>query len=211
MRIDLNTIIGDRYGKLVILEARRENQVIFCKCQCDCGRIKDNIRLGNMRKGHIKSCGNHYKEFTTRTHGMSKSRIYRIYRKMLNRCYREQDESYKYYGAKGIRVCDEWKNNPAEFIEWAFANGYDDTLTIDRIDSCGNYEPKNCRWITMYEQCLNRKSNVYLEYQGEVKTISEWAKSLNIGDKLIRDRLRRGWTVDDALSLPKMRNGIKIR
>lgn len=210
MKIDPNTIIGDRYGKLVILEAKREGQNIICKCRCDCGCIKDNVRLGNMRTGHVKSCGNHYREFATRTHGMSNSRIYRIYRKMLNRCYREQDESYKYYGAEGVRVCDEWRNDPAEFIKWAMDNGYDDKLTIDRINTDGNYEPNNCRWITMHEQCLNRKSNVYLEYRGEIKTISEWAETLNMNRHLIDDRLKRGWTVDDTLSLPKMTNGIRV-
>lgn len=89
-------------------------------------------------------------------------------------------------------------------------NGYDDKLTIDRINTDGNYEPKNCRWITMHEQCLNRKSNVYLEYRGEIKTISEWAETLNMNRHLIDDRLKRGWTVDDTLSLPKMTNGIKV-
>lgn len=210
MKIDPKQVIGDRYGKLVIIDARREGQNIICKCKCDCGYIKDNIRLGNMRSGHIKSCGNHYKEYATHTHGMSGSRIYRIYRKMLNRCYREQDESYKYYGAKGIRVCDEWKNNSGKFIEWALSNGYDDTLSIDRIDTNGDYEPDNCRWITMHEQCLNRKTNIHLEYRGETKTVTEWAEALGMDRRLIYDRLKRGWNTEDALSRPKEIDGIRL-
>lgn len=89
------------------------------------------------------------------THGMSRTRLYRIFHDMKRRCYKPKDTSYSNYGGKGIKICKEWLDNQEVFFEWALNNGYDDNLTIDRIDSKGNYEPSNCRWITQKEQNYN--------------------------------------------------------
>ena len=93
------------------------------------------------------------------THGMSKSRIYHIRREMIHRCHNEKSSSYKNYGAKGIKVCKEWRENFENFWEWASSNGYSDELTIDRINPKLGYSPENCRWITMHEQILNQDRN----------------------------------------------------
>ena len=104
--------------------------------------------------------------------------------------------NYIYYGAKGISVCEEWMQSFINFYEWAMLNGYNDNLTLDRIDPNGNYEPNNCRWVTMKQQDNNRTDNIKIEFMGEVKTIPEWAELLNLKQYVIRNRLKRGWSVD---------------
>lgn len=121
-------------------------------------------------------------------HGMKHTRIYGIWCDVKKRCYNPNCKSYKYYGGKGISVCDEWKNNFLSFYYWSMANGYKDDLQIDRIDTNGNYSPKNCRWITHSEQQKNKTNNIYIEHNGEIKTISEWSKILNFNNKLAYER-----------------------
>lgn len=128
-------------------------------------------------------------------------RLYRIWGNMISRCTNPNKPDYKYYGAKGIRVCDEWKDY-ATFQDWALNNGYKDNLTLDRKRSDKNYCPENCRWVTMEVQQNNKSSNHILEYNGERHTIAEWAKILNIKREIIKDRLRLGWDVDDIFTTP---------
>ena len=134
---------------------------------------------------------------------MSKTRIYQIYRHLINRCYREKDISYKNYGNKGIIVCDEWKNDFMSFYNWSMANGYANDLTIDRIDVNGNYEPSNCRWVNMEVQQNNRSNNRILEYKGQKKTITEWAKYCGLSYRNLYYRLNNGYTIEEAIEKPK--------
>lgn len=139
------------------------------------------------------------------THGDScrgkETRLYRIWRNMKSRCTNQNKPDYRYYGANGISVCDEW-NNYMNFKEWAINNGYQDCLTLDRKDCCGNYCPENCRWITIQEQQNNKVSNHMLEFNGEQHSIAEWARILNIRRELIKDRILAGWDVERALTEP---------
>lgn len=130
---------------------------------------------------------------------MTDSRIYRIHRHIINRCYNKNDTSYKNYGARGITVCDEWMSFE-KFYEWALANGYSDTLTIDRIDTNGNYEPENCRWATAEEQSRNRRSVKQYEYNNELHCISEWAEIFNMNYKKLWKRIHNGWDIERALT-----------
>lgn len=128
-------------------------------CKCDCGN-ETIVLKANLVRGHTKSCGcnrsiNARKLFTK--HGQCGTRLYRIWVEMVHRCYLKSDTNYKKYGARGITVCDEWRNDFKSFYDWSMSNGYTDELTIDRIDSDGNYEPTNCRWATYKQQNLNRK------------------------------------------------------
>lgn len=129
-------------------------------------------------------------------------RIYNSWRKMVSRCTDKNDIRYKYYGGRGITICNEW-NEFRPFYEWALANGYSDNLTIDRIDVNGNYEPSNCRWITMKEQCNNKTNNINVEYNGEIKTLKQWAEKYGVKYKLLHERYRRyGWEFERALLTP---------
>ena len=136
-----------------------------------------------------------------RTHGMSHTRLHNIWLTMRQRCEKPRCSTYHKYGAKGIKVCEEWSSFEV-FRDWAFANGYTDDLTIDRIDPCGNYEPSNCRWATQKEQQNNRTNNVLLTYQGETHCLVEWESITGIPYHILYDRYRRKWDVDRIFSQP---------
>lgn len=136
-------------------------------------------------------------------HNMTGTRLYRIYVDMVSRCTYECCSRYKNYGGRGIKVCDEWLNDRTTFFDWAMENGYQDNLTIDRINVDGNYEPSNCKWTTSYEQSQNATTNIRLEYNGQIKSVSEWAKEYNIKSKTLYSRIHNyGWSIDDALLTP---------
>lgn len=133
-------------------------------------------------------------------HGKSNTRLYRTYKHMKERCYNKNDKRYKWYGRRGITICKEWLNDFQAFYDWAISNGYNDTLTIDRIDVDGNYEPDNCRWVDMKTQANNRRSNVYLTYNGKTQTMVEWSKELNIPYRTLQDRYKKGLTDIEILN-----------
>lgn len=133
-------------------------------------------------------------------HGMSKTKLYRAWDSMKARCYRKTTAPYPRYGGRGISVCYEWRESFISFMDWSIANGYSDGLSLDRIDPNGNYEPSNCRWVTMKEQENNKPSNRWVEYCGETHTISEWCGILGLSYHALRNRLRRGWSVERALT-----------
>lgn len=116
---------------------------------------------------------------------------YNSWRGMMSRCYREKDISYKSYGGRGIKVCEEW-HCVEGFEKWVEANPYFKGATIDRIDTDGNYEPQNCRWATHFEQCKNRRNSILIEYGGEVHNITEWAQITGINRSTLNNRYWRG-------------------
>lgn len=193
------------------------------KCKCECG--KEFITLGNrIRAGKVLSCGCYHLDLSreivklaadaNRTHGESTGRLYKIWAAMKVRCHLVTDPHYPDYGGRGIVVCDEWTNSYEAFRDWALANGYNDRLTIDRINVDGNYEPSNCRWSTIKEQSNNKRGNFYITYNGETKTSAQWSEITGISAATIRDRIRKfGYTVEEALTLPVgcFRNGKKQR
>lgn len=119
---------------------------------------------------------------------------------MKHRCYSPKNDSYKHYGARGIKVCDEWLNDFMNFYNWAIGNGYKEGLTIDRVDVNGNYKPSNCRWVTMKKQQNNRSNNHYVMYENKKYTISELAELNNMDRNLLNKRIRRGWDINKAIS-----------
>jgi hypothetical protein len=121
---------------------------------------------------------------------------------MVARCHRKNTKAYPAYGGRGITVCDEWKNSFQSFYDWAMENGYNDGLSIDRIDNDKGYSPVNCRWVTMDTQSNNRRSNVTVEYNGESHTVAEWAKILGIKYGTLHKRLEEGWSAEDAFHTP---------
>jgi hypothetical protein len=158
---------GQKFGRLTVLEFSHHSKVqhqSYWKCKCDCGKEIIAIR-SNLVRGFSKSCGCLRSEITSKrsktiftTHNLSNTRIYSIWSGMIRRCEYPTNRIFKYYGAKGIKVCEEW-HDTHKFIEWSNANGYTDTLTIDRIENKGNYEPSNCQWIT--KEAHDKKSWEY--------------------------------------------------
>lgn len=133
----------------------------------------------------------------------NKSRLYHVWQMIKQRCYNKNNVGYRNYGGRGITVCDEWKDSFLSFKEWAINNGYDESLSIDRIDNNGNYEPKNCRWVTRKQQARNRNICRFITYGNETKCLSEWAEGVGITPSMLSDRLRGGWSMEDALNMPK--------
>lgn len=123
---------------------------------------------------------------------------YNSYRCMRSRCYRPKDPSYKYYGGRGIAVCDEWHRFDV-FKKWALSNGYSDALTIDRINNDGEYSPSNCRWATPSQQANNRRTNRFVTYNGDTKTVAQWAEYFGVDKNRFSSAIRRGNTIDEIL------------
>lgn len=135
-------------------------------------------------------------------HGKSRTRLYHVWSSMLARCYCKTSRGYKWYGERGITVCDDWHDFTL-FYEWATTNGYKEDLTLDRINVNGNYEPSNCRWTTMTTQERNRSNNSLLTFNGETKCISEWAEITGIPRNVISARIHKcKWDVERALTIP---------
>lgn len=125
-------------------------------------------------------------------------RLYSIWHNMKSRCYNPNATHYKNYGGRGIKVCDEWRNNFQAFYEWAISHGYRDDLTIDRKDNDGDYSPENCRWADRYTQNNNTAKNHRITYNGETKTAAEWARLYGLSRYTFNKRIRRGWDFEDA-------------
>lgn len=158
---------GNRFGRLVALYEvdgiprtdRPGWKRRVYRCRCDCGNELD-VMVDSLRTGNTKSCGclnGKGRAARRKTHGMTETRLYRIWCHMKSRCEQPNNNRYYRYGARGIRVCDEWKNSFESFYEWAMNNGYREDLTIERKDNDGNYCPENCEWITLAEQAKNKE------------------------------------------------------
>lgn len=201
-KLDLS---GERFGKLTaICEASERSKCRNVRwiCKCDCGNIV-TLSTGDLRSGHTKSCGCIRMPVKQEWH-----RLYRIHKGMRDRCYLKTHEAYASYGGRGITVCDEWlgKGGFYRFKDWALAHGYDDSLTLDRIDANAGYNPDNCRFATYKEQANNKRNNVYLTIDGVTKTFAQWCELYNIAYSTARYRMKTlGWTAKEALTIPLLR------
>lgn len=202
-----NSIKGKTFGNITVIEySKTIGKHSYYKCKCNlCGKIFETRRDGVM-SGHTNSCGCANEKWMhsgqmNRKHGLSKDRAYWVWAKVKNRCYNPNCREYKNYGGRGIAMCDEWLN-PENFINWAYANGYDNQApkgqcTLDRINVNGNYEPSNCRFITNDEQQNNRRDCRKFEYNDEIHTMAEWARILNVPYTTLRaGLLKNGKTLD---------------
>ena len=201
-RIDLT---GKEFGKLTVLEyAYTKNCKAYWKCLCDCGKICI-VPAGTLLNGTARSCGCNRKESMRKVatkHGLRDTRLYSIWCNMKQRCYNEKSNRYERYGARGITVCDEWLNDPEAFINWALENGYNDTLSINRINNDLGYSPSNCNWVDNKEQSNNRSSNHLITYNGKTMNMTQWAQEIGIDRKTLSDRIQSGWSVEKALTTP---------
>lgn len=182
---------------------KRGYPITMWNCRCVCGVCK-TVYANSLLSGRSASCGcdkEHIREICKEnfeTHGESKTRLYRIWAGIKKRCQNPQASNYSNYGGRGIEVCSEWFSFPA-FRDWALANGYSDTLTIDRIDVNGNYIPENCRWVTRTAQANNRRNSVYYEYNNQRHSVAEWAEILDIPYSSLRKRLQRNKCIEQII------------
>ena len=187
--------------KVIYLVGRTKDGRILWHCRCSCGKSKD-ILSWSLRSGNSRSCG-----CFVESHGMTGTRFYNIWRGILNRCERRRWHLYKHYGARGIRLCKKWhifsnfKKDMYSSYLYHVKNFGESQTSIYRLDSKKNYYPSNTRWATRHEQNNNTSRNVFIEYNGERKTISQWARVLNINVGTLYRRIKKSkWSINKALT-----------
>lgn len=212
-------LTGQKFGRLTAISlAPNQGKKVMWKCICDCGTEK-NVASTHLRSGRVVSCGCKSVERISRlnlSHGMTGTRLYDIWVFMKHRCYNKNDSRYNGYGGRGIRVCDEWKDNFLEFQKWADESGYSDELTIDRIDVNGNYEPSNCRWATKEQQRNNTRKTVFVDFEGEKISLKNLSSLLDLNySRLHRAYKRYGLNLDESIMYARgeeyknIKNGVK--
>ena len=188
---------GQRFGKLLVIEEDgRIGTNVAWICKCDCGNVT-RVRANSLLTGNTTSCGCGRIDAITK-HNMTGSKLFNVWRTMKERCNNKNYRQYGDYGGRGISVCDEWSEFKP-FMEWSMENGYEEGLSIDRIDNDGDYCPENCRWTTSRVQGRNRRANRILEYNGEKHCIVEWGEILGVKPNTIWWRLSQGWSTEEAL------------
>ena len=212
----IKSIAGERFGRLVVLEFAGQDKRTHSlwRCLCDCGNEVVLARF-KMVNGVTRSCGCLRKDVASATcisrcttHGLSRTRLYNIWHKMIERCENSVNASWANYGGRGISVCDTWKDIHA-FVDWANTSGYTDKATIERVDNDGNYEPSNCRWATRLEQNHNKRNNVYATALGKTLCITEWEKETGVPRKTIARRLRLGMAHELAVTKPQRKGNYR--
>ncbi len=198
--------INRKFGRLMVVAnaspyfTPNGRKVYRVKCKCLCGK-QVIVMIPNLMNGSTKSCGCYRAEHELRfTHRMSKTRQYKIWNQMLVRCYNSNNRSYKFYGARGIKVCNKWKHFEGFWKD--MGNGYSDKLQIDRRNNNNGYFKKNCHWVTPKEQQNNRTNNKILILNGVSRTLMQWSELLKIHRGTIQSRLMRGWSTEKALITP---------
>jgi hypothetical protein len=201
-------ITGKNFNNLLVIkQAYIENRHVYWLCKCDCG--KECIVQGNrIKSGHTKSCGCRKQNIfdnggPNKTHGSSKSRLYRIWAGMIRRCCNPNSEKFKKdYQDRGITICPEWRDFSV-FSKWAINNGYRNDLTIDRKDNDKGYYSENCRWATAKQQGNNKQNNINITYKGQTHTLAQWVEILGtIKYGTLYNRIVNGWSIEDAFNIP---------
>lgn len=209
---NVKNLTGQKFGRLTVIGLHpTESRKTFWVCQCDCGNMKI-VRSDSLQCGAIKSCGclkseqdkknlnrlgyigGPHRKPSERRRSENKvvgTRLYEIWQGMKGRCYDQHDARYGRYGGRGIKVCEIWRTNFLAFHDWAISSGYQDDLTIERIDNDGDYCPDNCRWATIKEQCNNRSTNINIKIGNATKTLMQWCEVFELDYKKIYARYRR--------------------
>lgn len=200
-------LTGKSFGRLTVIayagsvKSPNGKNIPTWMVRCECGREK-TVRGYDLKSNKSGSCGCYRKEqllASNVSHGMSDTKTYYIWKTMIQRCTNKKCKSFCRYGGRGIKVCDQWLES--------FENFFDDMgpappyMSIDRFpNNDGNYEPGNCRWATKIQQANNTRTNKFIEFQGERLTISQWSKKTGISEKILSARIRRGWSIEHALT-----------
>lgn len=199
-RTDVTIFVGKKFGRLTIKSGLFRKGKAYFNCICDCG-AECCVTKYDLVSGKTLSCGCYSKDngrILHRKHGGTNERLYSVWCNMKRRCYNRNDAEYHNYGGRGIIVCDDWRDDYALFRDWAMLSGYEETLSIDRIDPDKNYCPENCRWIPLNEQALTRRN--VIRYNGEPAV--RVAREHGVSKNLMLARLSRlGWPIDEAIGL----------
>jgi hypothetical protein len=209
--IDLN---GKRFGRLLVLSYSGSGRWL-CKCVCGTEKV---VYGGNLVAGYTQSCGCLHKEIASKIcakvnykHGHARDNLttkeYNVWSSMIKRCYNENSKYYGHYGARGIKVCDRWLKS--------FENFYEDMgpcpkgMSIERIDNNGYYSPGNCKWATSKEQARNRRTNFWIEHEGNSMILKDWAKFFGVSGCIISYHFRKGRSISEMAEI--FRNSKQVR
>lgn len=182
------------FGKLTAIKVvgRNKHKSLIWECLCECGN-KCYPTSNSLLSGNTKSCGCVRRKKNSEkmkkanfTHGKTYTRLYNIWCAMKGRCYRHTNDHYSSYGERGIEVCNEWKNDFQSFYDWAINNGYNENLTIDRIDNNKGYSPENCQWLSFSENTRKQRRTVFISVDGKCCSVSGWAKIIGVGNCTVR-------------------------
>lgn len=206
-------LVGQTFGRLTVIErvaSKGKGREWLCLCTCGNEKI---VNTHSLMSGGTRSCGcleieNLKSGNNRRTHGLSGTRLHRIWKRMKTRCYNKNTNDYVLYGARGIAMCEEWKTSFPCFAEWALLHGYTDELSIDRIDVNGNYEPSNCRWVSSTQQANNKRNNHLITIDGRTQTVTQWISETGMSRATFYQRLRTGKQGRDLISKPRPRKGM---
>lgn len=202
---------GTTFGKLTVVKELpplirsdgRKRRIVLCDCKCG---VQKSFSLEQIASGHTSSCGCYRSYVTSQrntSHGMSKTRVYKIWAAMCERCKDKRKNNAGYYHDRGISVCARWIGRSG-FVNFLQDMGYPPTSKheIDRRNNDGNYEPGNCHWVTRLDQMANTRRNVFLSYRGRTQHIAAWCRELNLKQSAVSWRIRNGWTAERAIETP---------
>lgn len=194
---------GKRFGKLVCLKRIKDNKITKYVCHCDCGNEK-TVESGHLVAGSTNSCGC-LRKGINKTHGMTNTRPYHIWRGLSARCNNKNNKDYHKYGGRGITVSQKW-NTFSGFWE-EMKSGYAENLQIDRINNNGDYCKENCRWVSNKINSRNTRANVFISFNGKSACLQEWSEITGILRETLADRIKRGWSIKDTLTIkPNLSN-----
>ena len=205
-------LIGQVFGRLTVIDradglvSESGYHTVMWKCKCDCGNIV-NVRAKSLKQGVTKSCGcfrrDRMSNIASRHHGFG-TRLYTIWNSMRQRCNNPKHHAYSNYGGRGITICKDWDDFD-KFRKWAIGAGYDENAprgqyTLDRVEVDRGYSPDNCRWVDMKTQSNNKRETIYLSYNGETLTLTEWADRVGLHYTTLWKRYKEGFDTSQILS-----------
>ncbi len=195
----LDDLTGQHFGKLTVvgIEHVGVNGAQFWQCDCECGESTVVPHALLVGKGP-RSCG-----CIRSKHGLSRTRTYRIWRGMMDRCHNPNSKHFPGWGGRGIKVCDRWKRFRPFLEDMGIAP---EGLQIDRVDNDGDYCPENCRWATRTEQMKHTRQTRSVTFQGKTQCLKDWSRELGFSFRALHARLSRGWSVEEAFTKPASRS-----
>lgn len=206
---NLIDLTGQRFGRWTVLRLDHNNAPrgeARWICRCDCSTLR-SVSGHDLRSGKSNSCGCLKRELASSrmklnpNYGESQTRLYTVWTNMKSRVRNPNDPAYSDYGGRGIQICEEWMDFQ-KFKRWAIESGYNDSLTIDRVDVNGDYCPENCRWTTRTVQNNNTRRNHTLTVNGRTMTVAEWAKETGVSRLTLHQRIKNGWSDEDVILKP---------